>query len=40
MNNMDIRKSLVETRNRRVVRDFRKRGANPQDLKTTRRTLE
>jgi hypothetical protein len=40
MNNMDIGQSLVETENKRVVRDFRKRGANPQDLKTTKRTQE
>jgi hypothetical protein len=40
MNNMDIEQSLVETRKRRVVRYFRKRGENPQDLKTTKRTLE
>jgi hypothetical protein len=40
MNNMDIGQNLVETGNRRVVRDFRKRGANPQDLKTTKRTPE
>jgi hypothetical protein len=40
MNNMDIGQSLVETGNRRVDRDFRKRGANPWDLKTTRRIPE
>jgi hypothetical protein len=40
MNNMDIEQSLMETGNRRVVRDFRERGLNPQDLKTTRRTPE
>jgi hypothetical protein len=40
MNNMDIGQSLVETGNRRVVRDFIKRGENPQDFKTTKRTLE
>jgi hypothetical protein len=40
MNNMDIGKSLVETGNRRVVQYFRKRGSNPQDLRTTRRTPE
>jgi hypothetical protein len=40
MNNMDIRQSLMETGNRRVVRDFIKRGENPQYLKTTRRTPE
>jgi hypothetical protein len=40
MNNMDIGQSLVDTGNRRVARGFRKRGANPQDLKTTKRTPE
>jgi hypothetical protein len=40
MNNMDIGQSLVETGNRRVVRDFKKRGLNPQDLRDTRRTPE
>jgi hypothetical protein len=40
MNNMDIRQSIMETGNIRVVQDFRKRGSNPQDLRTTRRTPE
>jgi hypothetical protein len=40
MNNMDIGQSLVDTGNRRVVQNFRKREENPQDLKTTRRTPE
>jgi hypothetical protein len=30
----------METGKRRVVQDFRKRGANPQDLKNTKRTPE
>jgi hypothetical protein len=38
MNNMDIGQSLMETGNKRVVQDFRKRVSNPQDLRTRRRT--
>jgi hypothetical protein len=40
MNNMDIGQSLVETGNKRMVQNFRRKGANPRDLKTTRRTTE
>jgi hypothetical protein len=40
MNNMDIGQSLVETGNKRMVQNFIRKGANPRDLKTTRRTTE
>jgi hypothetical protein len=37
---MDIGQNLVEIGNRRMVQNFRRRGVNPRDLKTTRRTPE
>jgi hypothetical protein len=40
MRNMDIGQSPVDTRNKRMVQNFRRKGANLQDLKTTRRTTE
>jgi hypothetical protein len=38
MNNWGIEHNLVKAGGRRIVQDFRKRGLNPQDLKTIRRT--
>jgi hypothetical protein len=40
MSNMDIGQSPVEIGNKRMVQNFRRKGANPRDLKTTRRTTE
>jgi hypothetical protein len=40
MNSSDIEQNLRKDGNKRIVRDFRKRGLNPQDLKTIRRTQE
>jgi hypothetical protein len=37
---MDIEQNLVKDGNQRIVQGFRKRGLNPQDLRTIRRTQE
>jgi hypothetical protein len=38
MNSLGIRKNLVKAGSRRIVQDSKKRGLNPQDLKTIKRT--
>jgi hypothetical protein len=40
MNSLDIEQNLAKAGSRRIVQDFRKRGLNPQDLRTIRRTQE
>jgi hypothetical protein len=37
---MDIEKNLVKDGNQRIVQGFKKRGLNPQDLRTIRRIQE
>jgi hypothetical protein len=34
MNSLEVRQDLTRTRRRRVVRDSKKKGLNPKDLKT------
>jgi hypothetical protein len=38
MNKLDIEQNLAKAGGRRIVRDSRKRGLNPQDLRTIKRT--
>jgi hypothetical protein len=38
MNNLGMGQNLVKARSRRIVRDYRKRDLNPQDLKTIKMT--
>jgi hypothetical protein len=40
MNSLGIEQNLAKDGNRRIVQDFKKRGLNPQDLRTVRRTQE
>jgi hypothetical protein len=40
MNILGVRQDLGRTRRRRVVRDSRRRGLNPQDLRTMENILE
>jgi hypothetical protein len=39
MNSSEVRQNLVRTGRRRVVQDSRRRGLNPQDLRTIGRIL-
>jgi hypothetical protein len=38
MNSLGFGQNLEKAGSRRIVQDFRKRGLNPQDLKTIKRT--
>ena len=40
MNSLGVRQDLTRTRRRGVVRDSRRRGLNPQDLRTMENILE
>jgi hypothetical protein len=40
MNSLGVRQDLMRTRRRRVVRDSRRRGSNPQDSRTIENILE
>jgi hypothetical protein len=40
MKSLGIGQNLMKDGNRRIVQDFRKKGLNPKDLRTIRRTQE